>query len=71
MEDININNTLFHFAVNQSPEDLRFYTQTKLNIADQLRIVHEGLKTLGRDDAENDRVNKQITAILISYFQLI
>ncbi|MGN6541523.1 MAG: hypothetical protein ACTHK8_16975 [Ginsengibacter sp.] len=44
MENINVNNTLFDFEVNQSPEDLHFYTQTKLNIADQLRIVHEGLK---------------------------
>lgn len=54
MEDMNTNNTLFHFEVNQSPEDLRFYTQTKLMIADQLRTVHEGLKTLGRKDAEDD-----------------
>jgi predicted GTPase len=54
MEEINTDNILFHLEINQSQEDLRSYNETKLDIADQLRTVRESLKTLGRDEAEQE-----------------
>jgi len=39
--------------IKQDMEKLRAYTQTKLALADQLRIVREVLTALGRENGED------------------